>query len=290
MPVEQKFAALISYVGTNYCGWQRQSGSASMGAPSIQATIECTLKSITGEGAPVVGSGRTDSGVHALGQVAHFVLRNKEWSTQRLKEGLNSLLPDDIRILCVDDVGLDFHAQRSAIKKSYSFYIQQGPTPLPHLYPFSWWIRKRLDKEAMIAALKNFIGEHDFKAFRVAGSSPSSTVRKIIEADIYTINNDFFGIWNNAVNSKDLNNDGGSSYFLLRINIIGNGFLKQMVRSIVGTLVEIGEGRRSPDDIKSIIESGLRSNAGATAQARGLSLDRVWYRTPIFSEIYNNLK
>src|SRR4051794_18168109 len=114
-----KYAALFSYVGSHYCGWQRQSGSAAEGGPSIQQTIEEALQQITGEEATVVGSGRTDSRVHALGQRAHFVLKKKEWDPGVLKKGLNSLLPQAIQSFDLRPVKIEFHAQHSAIKKQY---------------------------------------------------------------------------------------------------------------------------------------------------------------------------
>src|SRR4051812_16248935 len=131
-----KYAMAISYRGTRYCGWQRQSGSAAEGDPSIQGEIEAGLMKMTSEEQiSLVGSGRTDSGVHAVGQIAHFVLKRKEWDTETLKRGMNSILSRDIRIIWARPVPLDFHAQRSAEKKQYSYYFQQGPTSLPHLEP-----------------------------------------------------------------------------------------------------------------------------------------------------------
>src|SRR5262249_23653554 len=144
-----KYAVLLSYAGTRYCGWQRQKGSAADGGPSIQATIEGALHRMTGEELSVVGSGRTDSGVHAVRQCAPFVLPRKECAPSVLKKGLNSLLPSDIQALWVRPVPIEFHAQHSADRKQYSYYFQQGPCAIPHLEPFSWWIKKKLDLEAL---------------------------------------------------------------------------------------------------------------------------------------------
>ena len=158
-----KYVATVSYTGTNYCGWQKQKlaseavPSPSGLLPSIQGTITDALKQMTSEEAPsVVGSGRTDSGVHALGQPAHFVLKKKPWECEILKRGLNGLLPRDIRILNVREVPIEFHAQRSAVKKQYSYYFQQGPCALPALDAFSWWISRALDVGAMSRALSRF--------------------------------------------------------------------------------------------------------------------------------------
>lgn len=260
----QKYATLISYVGTRYCGWQRQSGSAANGAPSIQATIEQALGRITGEEMAVVGSGRTDSGVHSVGQVAHFILRKKEWDPQVLQNGLNSLLPTDIRVLRSMRVGLDFHAQRSALRKQYSYYFQQGPCALPHLEPTSWWIRKTLDIAAMDEALSYLRGEHDFKPFQASGAKPGPTVRRILEAEV-------------GRQPVSFPQSPTSSVFFVRVRLVGTGFLKQMVRGIAGTLLQVGEGRRDPACMKRILDSLDRSQVGPTAPARALWQERVWY-------------
>lgn len=260
-----KYAALLSYSGTNYCGWQRQKGSAAEGGPSIQATIEAALKRMTGEEPSVVGSGRTDSGVHAVGQCAHFVLRARQWDPGILKKGLNSLLPADIQALWVRPVPIEFHAQHSAEKKQYSYYFQQGPCAVPHLEPHSWWIKKQLDLAAINAALAHLRGEHDFKPFQASGAPPGrSTVRRILEADATL----------EAARFPALSPDG---VHFVRVRLMGTGFLKQMVRGIAGTLLQIGEGRRDPSCIREILESGDRSAVGPTAPARALWLERVWY-------------
>jgi tRNA pseudouridine38-40 synthase len=248
-----KYAALLSYIGTNYCGWQRQRGSAAGKYPSIQATLEDALLQMTGEEkVSLVGSGRTDSGVHAIGQVAHFVLQKKHWSPEILKKGLNALLPSNIQVLAVASVELDFHAQRSADKKQYSYYFQQGPCAIPCFEPYSWWIRKSLDLGAMQKALDHLQGRQDFKPFQASGAKPVPTVREILEAEVSKIG-------------------------LVRVRIVGTGFLKQMVRGIAGTLLQVGEGRRSADCTLEILESGDRSRVGPTAPARALWLERVWY-------------
>lgn len=261
-----KYAVLLSYVGTNYCGWQKQSGSAASGNPSLANTIETVLEKITGEKISLVGSGRTDAGVHAVGQVGHFRL-HKEWDPWKIQRGLNSrsMLPVDIRALAVQPVEMDFHAQRSADKKQYSYYFQQGPAPIPHLEPFSWWIHKQLDVGAMQKALDHLKGEHDFKAFQSSGAKPgSTTVREILEAEITRERAVFPGVPYPSVE-------------FVRMRLIGTGFLKQMVRGIAGTLIQIGEGRRPADDIQQILSTQDRFAVGPTAPSRALWLERVWY-------------
>jgi len=263
-----KYAAVISYLGTDFCGWQKQKG---FDKPSIQKTIELALERMTGDVLSVVGSGRTDSGVHASGQVAHFILKQKEWDPRILLRGLNGLLPRSIRVVSLCRVSLEFHAQRSAEKKQYSYYFQQGPCPLPHLEPLSWWIRKPLDLQAMSEALSALVGEHDFKPFQASGAKPGPTVRKILEADI---------TWQ-PISFPCVSHSLG----LVRVRIVGTGFLKQMVRGIAGTLLQVGEARRPPFCMKEILGSLNRSLVGPTAPARALWLEQVWYRqSPLGAE------
>lgn len=238
-----------------------------MGEPSIQQTFEEALFKLTGEEIPVVGSGRTDSGVHALGQVVHFVLKRKPWKPEVLLTGLNSHLPPSIRVLHSQEVPMDFHAQRSATHKQYSFYFQQGPCPLPHLHATSWWIKKRLDVERMSQSLAHLVGEHDFKPFQGRGAKPIPTVRKILEADVTRIGLPF----------PLATSDEREALTLVRVRVVGTGFLKQMVRGIAGTLLEVGEHRREPDSMREILERQERDLVGATAPGKGLWLERVWY-------------
>ena len=188
-----RYAALVSYVGTGYCGWQTQAGPDSGDAPSIQETIEAALRQITSEEKlSFAGSGRTDAGVHATGQVIHFVLKRKHWEPEILQKGLNSILgayrtgkvSKYIQILGVKEVPVGFHAQRSAVKKQYSYYFQQGPCALPHVEPYSWWIKKELDVKAMQKGLNFLLGKNDFKPFQASGGKTSTTVREILEAEV----------------------------------------------------------------------------------------------------------
>jgi tRNA pseudouridine38-40 synthase len=266
-----KYAAVFSYLGRSYCGWQKQKGSAADGQPSIQGTIEVALQKMTGETINIVGSGRTDSGVHAVGQVVHFILKSKEWDPRILLRGLNGILPMNIRVISVQPVVMDFHAQRSAERKQYSYYFQQGPCPLPHLEPLSWWIQKKLDLEKMSEALSHLVGEHDFKPFQASGAKPGPTVRKILEAEI-TLESVSFP--QSPWHLSDIEN---RPMCLVRVRVVGTGFLKQMVRGIAGTLLQVGEGRRPSSCTQEILRSLDRSSVGPTAPARALWLERVWY-------------
>lgn len=266
MSISFKYAVLLSYYGTSFCGWQRQSknGSTRPGRPSIQETIEDVIHRITRERVSVVASGRTDAGVHALGQVAHFILRSKEWDEAVLFRALNGLLPSPIRVLELQRVSMEFHAQRSALRKQYSYYFQQGPCALPFLSPFSWWIQKNLDLESMQKGLNYLNGEHDFKAFQASGAKPGSTTRKIFETEIRSIPVTFLGMQ-------------APGFSLIQVRVVGSGFLKQMVRGIAGTLLQVGEGRRPASCFSEILRTQDRSLLGPTAPGRALWLEKVWY-------------
>ncbi len=270
VPPIQKYAALISYVGTRFHGWQKQLGPGAGSGTSIQATIEeALLKILSEERVYLVGSGRTDSGVHASGQVIHFAVTRKLWEPRILLNALNTLLPSVIRVVAVRPVPMEFHAQRSATHKQYSYYFQQGPGPLPYVEPYAWWIRKKLNIEAMREGLAHLVGEHDFKPFQASGAMPGkTTVRRILEADI---------TWQQLTfpHPPQIQFDPGVG--LVRVRLVGTGFLKQMVRSITGTLLEVGEGRRSPDSFREILETRNRKLVGQTAPGKGLWLEQVWY-------------
>jgi tRNA pseudouridine38-40 synthase len=266
---KQKYFAKVSYLGTEYCGWQRQKVQMGTELPSVQLSFESILQKITSEDVRCVGSGRTDSGVHALGQGVHFVLQRKLWDPKILLKGMNSLLPRSIRVLELQTVPLDFHAQRSALKKQYSYYFQQGPCALPHLEPYSWWIQKSLNTEAMQQALSSLVGEHDFKPFQASGAKPGPTTRQILEAQVS---------WEKIGFPHGQPNELLEPAFgLVRIRLVGTGFLKQMVRGIAGTLLQVGEGRRPPTCIQEILELMDRSQVGPTAPGRALWLEKVWY-------------
>ena len=267
----QKFAARITYLGTRYCGWQKQHGSASLGDPSIQSCLEQVLESIVNEPVSVVASGRTDAGVHASGQVVHFVLKQREWSSETLRRALNSRLPPSIRALKVEPVSMEFHAQRSALKKQYSYYFQQGAAPLASYEPLSWWIHRRLNQAAMSEALKALVGRHDFIPFQARGAKVSTTVREILEAEVewVPLPQGLPGGWVLAGPTGD--------FGFVRVRLVGTGFLKQMVRGIAGTLLEIGEERRPIGSMQEILEKKERSLVGVTAPGRALWLEQVWY-------------
>ena len=244
----KNFKIIIEYDGSQYCGWQRQHND-----PTIQETIEQALMKMTDQKITVIGSGRTDAGVHAFGQVANFKCNTKLTANEFLG-GLNSLTPEDIVISACEEVSDEFHARFSATSKIYQYHILNRSNPAAIMRQYAWHIRKTLDLDAMRTALPCFIGSHDFKAFEGAGSPRAHTTRNVDRADLRE--------------EKD-------GYVVFGIE--ADGFLRYMVRNIVGTLVEVGLGKITPEDVKHILEIKDRTRAPATAPAHGLFLKRVKY-------------
>ena len=238
----------IEYDGTNYLGWQVQPNGQ-----TIQGVVQDCLKRLTGESSQLAGSGRTDAGVHALGQVAHFKTESK-MDAITFQRALNGLLPEDIVIRRAEEVEAEFHARRSARSKAYEYRILNCTTPPAIDRQYIWYVPQNLNWDEMKKATHSLVGEHDFSAFRSVGSSARSSVRNILRAD-----------WKRG--------KGG----VLRLQIEATGFLKQMVRAIVGTLVEVGRGKISAQEFKRILESKDRKQAGPTAPAHGLFLKEVKY-------------
>ncbi|MBV1756532.1 MAG: tRNA pseudouridine(38-40) synthase TruA [Dethiosulfatibacter sp.] len=237
----------ISYKGTCYHGWQKQ-----LGKNTIQETIENTFQSIFGQKINLIGSGRTDSGVHAFNQTANF---KTDLSVNAFKIGqaLNSKLPKDIRIKTSDEVDMGFHSRFNAIGKTYIYCIYNNRTANPLIDDYSYKVVYKLDIAAMQKAAEQFKGEHDFSGFTASGSSAKTTVRNIY--DIRLMHHHHF----------------------LVLMVTGNGFLYKMVRNIAGTLIDVGRGRISADSIGEIILSQDRDAVGHTAKSQGLSLLDVYY-------------
>ena len=236
----------IQYNGKNYCGWQKQNNS-----PGIQGTIEKAIFDITREEVKITGSGRTDAGVHALGQVANFKI-NSQIPVDRIPNALNAKLPKDISIVKAEEVDEDFHSRYSAKKKTYRYQIYNSQYRSPIYADISYPVKYDLDIDKMKKEAKSLIGTYDFKGFMSSGSSVTDTVRTIYNIEV------------------------SKSEDLIIIEIEGNGFLYNMVRIIAGTLVDIGRGRIT-ENMSTIIESKSRSMAGHTAPAHGLFLKKVDY-------------
>jgi tRNA pseudouridine38-40 synthase len=244
-----KFMAVVEYDGTAYHGWQLQKD-----LPTIQGRIEDALERILGTPTRVHGSGRTDAGVHAVGQVAHFV-SNWSRSVEELKRGCNALLPPDITVRKLESAPEDFHARHSAHSKTYVYKILNLPlrSPLNRLY--SWHVQRELDLQSMNRAAEYLVGTHDFAAFGSPTEGTPSTVRRMLET-----------AW---LRDEPLG--------LLRFTIRGTGFLRYMVRSIVGTLAWVGSGKLSASEFEAILRSCDRSRSGPAAPPHGLYLQSVNY-------------
>lgn len=238
---------VVSYNGAKYCGWQKQKDS-----PGIQGELEYACKkAFNQKEVEVIGSGRTDSGVHALGQVANFKVETGI-PVDRFPEILNNNLPKDIAVLSAEEVDEDFHSRYSAHRKTYRYYIYPSRIRSPFYRETSYQVKYSLDVEKMKSEIKALEGEHDFCGFMSSGSSVKTTVREIYRAELF---------------------EEGDR---LVIEVEGNGFLYNMVRIIVGTMVDIGRGRIT-EPLKDIIESKDRDRAGHTAPPQGLFLKTVEY-------------
>jgi tRNA pseudouridine38-40 synthase len=240
----------LQYDGTDYVGWQRQPNGA-----SIQGVIEDALAPIEGGPVTVHGAGRTDAGVHALGQVASATVVNT-LDERTLARALNAVLPLDVRVLSIEEAEPDFHARFRAVAKTYEYRIVNAPIASAFLRRYVWHIQQPLDLEAIRTAAGPLVGTHDFAGFQGAGTAAGSTVRTILALDI---------------------EDGAGFDLPFVIRVTGDGFLRHMVRNIVGTLVEVGAGRWDPWRLLAVLESRDRSEAGRTAPPQGLFLTHVGY-------------
>lgn len=239
----------IQYDGTGLVGWQRQASGT-----SVQGLLEDALSKIEGAAVMVHGAGRTDAGVHALAQVAHARLRT-EHDTETVSRAMNANLPQAVRVTDVSVAADDFHARFSARTKTYEYRIWNAAVLPPFVRLYVWHVPQPLDVAAMNAAAAAIAGEHDFAAFQGVGTPVHSTVRRVIGAR-----------WRDQTCEEPLT-----------LVITGGGFLRHMVRALVGTMVEIGRGARNVNDMERLIASRNRHDAGRTAPANGLFLARVEY-------------
>ena len=243
---------IVKYDGSGYAGWQRLGSQTAGSKKGIQTVLEDAFSKLLEEKITVIGSGRTDRGVHALGQVANFYCFTK-LPIKEMLIGINQLLPDDIAVCHIEEVDLDFHSRYSAKAKTYEYRIFLGEVQSVFLRKYTYHEPKPLNIEHMEKAASYLVGTHDFKAFSTDRRDGRSTIR--------TIENIYFQLEGN----------------ILKIGITGNGFLYNMVRIIIGTLIEIGEGNRGPDDMQYILTSKNRQKAGMTVSGHGLFLYQVRY-------------
>jgi tRNA pseudouridine38-40 synthase len=252
--VLRTFKLTIAYDGTDFAGWQVQPGK-----PTLQAALQTALRAVTGEAIAVVGSGRTDSGVHAIGQVASCRL---PWRAEpdRLSVALNANLPNTIVVRETVEAPTDFHAIRDALGKRYRYQLQLGGIRDPFEYRYRWTLHRKINVDRMRAAAERLVGRHDFASFQASGSDRKTTVRDVRACDV--------------IEQLTAQADVGRH---LAIEVEANGFLYNMVRNIVGSLVEVGRGKYPPEWIDEVIAKRNRDAAGPTAPPHGLFLLRVDY-------------
>lgn len=244
---ERNLKLTIAYQGTRYHGFQRQNN-----ALAIQQVLEEQLALLFKHPLSISGSGRTDTGVHAYGQVINF-LTTSSIPVERIPQAARSVLPDDIVVQAAEEAPSDFHARRSAVSKKYIYKILRRPVADPFLRDFVWRIDRPLDVALMREAAQHVIGTHDFSAFRASGGAPVDPVRTIYAVDI------------------------AEQGDLVECLFWGNGFLYHMVRNLIGTLADVGLGRTSPAEFAAILASRDRRQAGLTAPPQGLYLKEVLY-------------
>lgn len=239
---------MIQYEGTGYQGWQKQESTAN----TIQKKLENVISRMCGEEIKVVGSGRTDAGVHAWGQVANFHTES-DLELTKMQEYINRYLPEDIGVISVEEASPRFHSRLNAKEKIYRYRVLNSN--VPHIFDrkFVYTVPEKLDVNAMREASEYLKGTHDFKAFTSSKKGKKSTVRTVYDIEI--------------------EREGEEIVFTFR----GNGFLYHMVRILTGTILEVGQGLRRPEEMKEILESGKRENAGPLIPASGLALMKVNY-------------
>ncbi len=245
---------VVEYDGTSLCGWQRQASD-----PTVQGHLEAALAKLLQHDVAVTGASRTDAGVHARGQVASF-RTDRAIPLHGIRRGLNSLLPDTIAVSDAREAPDDFHPRFSATGKHYRYTILARRDRSPRWRDRAWHHPDAIDLEAMRAGAVRMLGEHDFAAFRAAGCSARTTIRRIDSIDVIS-----------AIDPED------PTGVLVTVDVRGNAFLRMMVRIVVGTLTEVGTGRWTPAQVGEIITSKDRTKAGKTAPAHGLELVEVRY-------------
>ncbi len=249
---------IIEYDGTEYHGWQSQKAGG-----TIQDIMREKIFAITGEKAMLTGASRTDSGVHALGQVAAFGTRSG-LSPDVIMRALNAKLPADIRILGSEETNSDFHPRYAADRKSYFYILSTSKLRSAFLYKYMWNVKTGLNIHSMREAAHTILGEHDFSSFMGSGCGSKTRVRTVHSLDISR---------HRTINFMTAHIRGD----FIKIRIEANAFLRHMVRNIVGTLVEVGRGNLSPEMLSKILKCRDRTAAGPTAPAQGLFLEKITY-------------
>lgn len=244
----RNFKVTLQYEGTRYQGWQKQEGTDN----TIQGKLEALLSRMAGSKVEIQGSGRTDAGVHAAGQVANFHL-DTDQSPSQIMDYMNFYLPEDIAVISIEEVPERFHSRLNAKGKTYLYRVINSP--VPHIFDrkYAWTVEEKLDVDAMRKAAAFLEGTHDYKAFTSLKKSKKSTVRTVERILIECVDDE------------------------IRFTFRGDGFLYHMVRIMMGTLIEVGLHKKKPEEITGIFEKGLRENAGELVPAKGLTLLEVRY-------------
>lgn len=245
----RRIRLVVAYDGTNYCGWQIQDN-----AITVEGELTKALRTWLQEDVEIIGASRTDSGVHARGNIAVFDTESRI-PADKFAVGVNHYLPDDIRVQRSEEVAADYHPRYQKTEKIYEYTILNTKISLPIWQRYAYHVYQGLDLEIMQEAAKLLVGEHDFSAFCSAGSQVKSKVRTVYEV---------------SLTEKPLTTANGGR--VIRLRVRGNGFLYNMVRIIAGTLIEVGEGRRTLEDVKEALATGERKKAGPTAPPHGLML------------------
>lgn len=253
-PVLATFKLTVAYDGTDYLGWQVQPQG-----PTIQSMLERAVTQITGETARVLGSGRTDSGVHADGQVAAVSLAGWKHDAESLRQALQTKLPEDIVVWRAESVRGDFHPIGDATEKLYRYQLQLSGPADPMTARYRWRLRRPVDADAVCSACTHVVGRHDFSCFEARGAPRADSVREVRRCELMI---------------APPTNRGR---VLADLYVSADGFLYNMVRNIVGSVLEVGYGLKDPDWITELIRERRRENAGPTAPPHGLFLDRVSY-------------
>lgn len=248
------FKLTLCYDGTDFAGWQIQPGHE-----TIQGDLQRALENLIGTAIPVVGSGRTDAGVHALGQVASLTVPDWPHGAAALARALNTQLPPAIAVLDACEVADQFHAIRDATRKTYRYQLQIGGVRDVFEHRYRWHLKRPLNVDAMRQAARHLIGQHDFASFQAAGAERKTTVRNVVGCELVE----------QPASQPDR--------VQLAIEIAADGFLYNMVRNIVGTLVEVGWSKRTADSVADTLAQKNRDAAGPTAPPHGLFLVRVDY-------------
>ncbi len=262
------YKLIIAYDGTRYCGWQTQAGrnmhlKSASGSKTIQGEIEAALKKIFAKRVKIEGSGRTDSGVHATAQVAHFCVK-KDMDPSKLVQALNGIIGPDIRIDLAEKTRRDFHARYDVARKSYRYLIFNSNKKPLFVRDLVAWVKYPLDISSMRKAARFLLGEHDFTSFKASERSRRSCRTKVYGIRIKKLK---LGLWLPFLGKDEW----------IVIDVTASGFLRNMVRNIVGTLIEVGRRRIKPEEMRRILKEKDRRSAGPCAPSAGLYLSDVAY-------------